>query len=79
MGKVQNFVEKHYPNKAVAVRAMNLFKNNTMSHFHKILKRRQKKASLDRLLVKVAQNKKDSTEAINSSDSISDSESRPAQ
>lgn len=38
---VQNFVEKHHPNKAVAVRAMNLFNDNAMSHFREILKRRQ--------------------------------------
>ena len=30
---VQNFVEKHHLNKAVAVQAMNLFNDNAMSHF----------------------------------------------
>jgi hypothetical protein len=39
---VQNFVEKHQPNKAVAVRAINIFNDNAMSHFREILKRRQK-------------------------------------
>lgn len=77
--KVQNFVEKHHPNKAVAVRAMNLFNENAMSHFCEILKRRQKQMSLDRFPVKVAQKEKDSIEPIDSSDSISDSESRPTQ
>ena len=48
---VQNFVKRHHPNKAVAVWAMNLFNDNAMSHFHKILKRRQKQMSLDRVLV----------------------------
>ena len=43
---VQNFVEKHHPNKTVAVWAMNLFNDNAMSHFHEILKRRQKQVSL---------------------------------
>jgi hypothetical protein len=38
---VQNFVEKHHPNKTVAVRAMNIFSDNAMSHFREILKRRQ--------------------------------------
>ena len=38
----QNFAEKHHPAKAVAVRAMNLFNHNAMSHLHEILKRRQK-------------------------------------
>ena len=65
---VQNFVEKHHPNKAVAVRAMNIFNDNAMSHFREILKRRQKQQSLDRFLVKVAW--KDSSEPTGDSDSI---------
>ena len=52
---VQNFVEKHHPNKAGAVRAMCLFKDNAASHFPEILKRRQKQVSLDRFRVKEAQ------------------------
>ena len=65
---VQKFVEKHHPNKAVAVRAMNIFNDNAMSHFREILKRREKQQSLDRFLVKVAQ--KDSSEPTGDSDSI---------
>ena len=61
------------------MRAMNLFNDNAMSHFLKILKRRQKQVSLDRFLVKVARKEKDSIEPIDSSDVISDSESRPTQ
>ena len=76
---VQNFVEKHHPKKAVAVWAMNLFNDNAMSHFHEIVKRRQKQVLLDRFLVKVAQKEKDSIEPRDSSDSVSDSESRPTQ
>ena len=57
---------------------MNLFNDNAMSHFHEILKRRQKQVSWDRFLVKIAQ-KEDSIETIDSSDSISDSESSPTQ
>nr|XP_032835765.1 tigger transposable element-derived protein 1-like isoform X1 [Petromyzon marinus]XP_032835766.1 tigger transposable element-derived protein 1-like isoform X1 [Petromyzon marinus] len=71
---VQHFVEKHHPNKAVAVRAMNLFNDNAMSHFREILKRREKRASLDRLLVKVARKEKDSSEPTDSSDSLRMSE-----
>ena len=52
---VQNFVEKHHLNKAIAVWEMNLFKDNAMSHFREILKKRQKQVSLDRFLVKLAQ------------------------
>jgi hypothetical protein len=58
---VQNFVEKHNPGKAVAVRAMNLFNDNAMSYFREILNKRQKQVSLDRFLVKVAQKEKEST------------------
>ena len=76
---VQNFVEKHNPKKAIAVQVMNLFNNNAMLHFHEILIRSQKEVSLDSFLVKVARNEKDSIEPIDSSDSVSDSESRPTQ
>jgi hypothetical protein len=65
---VQNFVEKHQPNKTVAVRAMNIFNGSAMSHFREILKRRQKQQSLDRFLVKVA--RKDSSESTGDNDSI---------
>uniref|UniRef100_A0A8D2J1Y1 DDE-1 domain-containing protein n=2 Tax=Varanus komodoensis TaxID=61221 RepID=A0A8D2J1Y1_VARKO len=68
---VQSFVEKHHLNKTVAVRAMNLFNDNAMSHFCEILKRRQKQASLDRFLVEVARKEKDSTEPVDSGDSVS--------
>jgi hypothetical protein len=71
---VQKFVEKHHPSKAVAVRVMNLFNDRAMSYIHEIFKRRLKQMSLDRFLVKVAQKEKESTD---SSDSVSDSESRP--
>ena len=71
-GKLQNSVEKHHVNKAVAVQAMNLFNDNAMSHFQEILKRRQKQVSLDRFLVKFAQKEKDSIEPIDS-DSLSES------
>jgi Ca2+-binding EF-hand superfamily protein len=73
---VQKFVEKHHLSKAVAVRVMNLFNDNAMSYFREILKRRQKQVSLDRFLVKVAQKEKESTD---SSDSVSNNESRPTQ
>ena len=75
---VQNFIEEHYLKKAVAVQVMNLFNDNAMSHFREILKRRQNQVSLDRFLVKVAQ-KEDSIEPIDSSDSVSESESRFTQ
>ena len=74
-----NSVEKHHPSKAVTVWAMNLFNNNAMSHFREILKRRPKQVSLDRLLVKVSWKEKDAIEPLDSSDSVSDSESRPTQ
>ena len=65
---VQNFVEKHHPNKAAAVLVMNLFNDNAMSHFHQILKRRQKQVSLDRFLDKIVLKEKDSIEPMDNSD-----------
>ena len=59
------------------MRGMNLFNKNGMSRFREILKKA--KVSLDRFFVKVAQKEKDSTEPRASSDSVSDSESRPTQ
>ena len=76
---VQNIVENHHPNTAVAVRVMDLFNDDAMSHFCEILKRRQKQTSPDRLLVKAVGKEKDSVEPTDSSDSVSDSESRPTQ
>ncbi|PNF40924.1 hypothetical protein B7P43_G14973 [Cryptotermes secundus] len=49
---VASYIEKHHPNKAVAVCTTNLFNDNAVSHFHQILKRRQKQMSLDSFLVK---------------------------
>jgi hypothetical protein len=65
---VQNFVEKRHTNKAVALRVMNIFNDNAMSHFREILKRWKKQQSWDRFLVKVA--RKDSSEPTGDSDSI---------
>jgi hypothetical protein len=39
---VQNFVEKLHPNKAVAVRAMDIFNDNAMPHFRETLKKEAK-------------------------------------
>ena len=50
---VQNIIEKHQTNTAVAVRVMDLFNDDAMSHFCEILKRRQKQTSPGRFLVKV--------------------------
>ncbi|UYV63939.1 hypothetical protein LAZ67_2006082 [Cordylochernes scorpioides] len=44
---VQLFVAKHHPNKPAALRATDQFNDNAMSHFHEILKKRQKQQSLD--------------------------------
>ena len=41
-GKLQNFVEKYHMNKTVAVRAMNLFKDNVMSPFPQNLQKKAK-------------------------------------
>ena len=49
---VQNFVEKHHPNKAVAAQVINVFNANAMSRCRKISK--GGKSVIDRFLVKVA-------------------------
>ncbi|PNF34534.1 hypothetical protein B7P43_G10746 [Cryptotermes secundus] len=49
---VASYIEKHHPNKAVDMCATNLFNDNAVSHFHQILKHRQKQMSLDSYLVK---------------------------
>jgi hypothetical protein len=73
--RCKKFIEKRHPSKAVAVPAINLFNDNAI-YFHEILKKSQKQVPLDRFLVKVAQKEKESTD---SSDSVSDNESRPTQ
>nr|XP_053647227.1 tigger transposable element-derived protein 1-like isoform X3 [Cherax quadricarinatus] len=50
--RVQNFVEKHLLDKAVAGRACNMVNDKVMSHFRQILMRRQKQTSLDRFFVR---------------------------
>ncbi|PNF38634.1 hypothetical protein B7P43_G02310 [Cryptotermes secundus] len=47
-----SYIEKHHPNKAVAMLATNLFNDKAVSNFHQILKRRQKQMSVDSFLVK---------------------------
>lgn len=49
---VASYIEKHHPNKEVAVLATNLFNENAVSHFYQILKHRQKQMSLDSFQVK---------------------------
>ena len=46
------FVEKYHPDTVVANRAVNLFNDNVMFHFRKILQRRQKQPTLDKFLTK---------------------------
>ncbi|KAM9457775.1 tigger transposable element-derived protein 1-like isoform 1-T1 [Clarias gariepinus] len=79
--RLQDFVEKHHPNKAVAVRAMNLFNDNAMSHFNEILKRRQNKQSSDLCSVEMEAKSitQDSVKPTCSSDSNSVDESQPTQ
>lgn len=67
---VQSSVEQHHPNKAVAERETNLFKENSMLYFCEVLKRRRKQAPLDQFLVRAAHEEKDSTESEDSRDSM---------
>ncbi|XP_066978517.1 tigger transposable element-derived protein 1-like isoform X3 [Macrobrachium rosenbergii] len=49
--EVQEFIEKHHPDKVVASRAINILNDNAMSHFRKILQQRKRQISLDRFHV----------------------------
>ncbi|PNF23493.1 hypothetical protein B7P43_G06622 [Cryptotermes secundus] len=49
---VASYIEKHHPNKAVAMRATDLFNDNAVFHYHQILKRRQKQMSQDSFVVR---------------------------
>lgn len=49
---VATHVENYHPNKAVAMRSINLFNDNAVSHFEDILKRRQKQGTLDKFIIK---------------------------
>nr|XP_061782193.1 tigger transposable element-derived protein 1-like [Nerophis lumbriciformis] len=48
---IQGFVLSTFPDKAVASRTLNLFNDNIMGHYRHILKRRQKRVSLNMFLV----------------------------
>lgn len=49
---LQSFVQKHHPNKALAMNLLNSFDSDIMSPFRGMLKRRQKQQSMERFLVK---------------------------
>jgi hypothetical protein len=66
--RTQNLVEKCHPNVAVVNRCINLFDENVMQHFRKILKSRQRQMTLDRSFSKKRSN----------DGSISVSESQPS-
>ncbi len=46
--ELQEFVEKHHPNKVVANSAINLFNDNAMSHVRKNLPQRKRQISFNR-------------------------------
>lgn len=47
---VQSFVEKYHPDTLVANGAVNLFNDNVVSHFRKVLQRREKQLTLAKYL-----------------------------
>ena len=49
---IQNFVELYHPDKATSSRAVYMFNDIVISHFRKVLKRRQKQVTLDRFFTK---------------------------
>ena len=69
--RVSEFVRKNHPEKIQTGRAIDHFTDTCMSHFKKILKSRQKQASLDRYFTKLVQ--------VPVSQSDSESEGEPKQ
>ena len=51
-GDLQAFMKKYHPDTLVANKSVNLFNDNVMSRFRKILQRRQKQQILDKFLIK---------------------------
>ena len=49
---IQNFVELYHPDKATSSRAVYMFNDIVISHFRKVLKRRQKQVTIDRFFTK---------------------------
>ena len=50
--ELQAFVEKYHPDTAVANHSVNIFNDNVMSHFRKIVQKRNKQLTMDRFLIK---------------------------
>ena len=50
--ELQAFVEKYHPDTAVANHAVNIFNDNVMSHFRKIVQKRKKHLTMDKFLIK---------------------------
>ena len=53
-GEVQLLVEKYHPDTMLANMAVHIINDNAMMHLRKILQRRQKQPTLDKLLAKKA-------------------------
>ena len=51
-GRLRELVEQYHPDTVVSNRAVNIFNDNVMSHFRKVLQRRQRQQTLDRFLMK---------------------------
>lgn len=49
-GELQLFVEKSFPNSAIGNRSLNMFNDNVMSYYRKVLQKRQKQQTLDKFL-----------------------------
>ena len=51
-GELQAFVKIYYPDTAIENRPVNIFNDNVMSHFRKIVQKRKKQLTMDRFLIK---------------------------
>jgi len=53
-GELQLFVEKSFPNSALGNRSLNMFNDNVMSYYRKVLQKRQKQQTLDKFFPSIS-------------------------
>ncbi|XP_028668446.1 tigger transposable element-derived protein 1-like [Erpetoichthys calabaricus] len=70
-GELQLFVEKSFPNSAVGSRSLNMFNDNVMSYYRKVLQKRQKQQTLDKFFSSTSKRQRTSPDVLMEGDSPS--------
>ncbi|XP_028648887.1 tigger transposable element-derived protein 1-like [Erpetoichthys calabaricus] len=70
-GELQLFVEKSFPNSAVGSRSLNMFNDNVMSYYRKVLQKRQKQQTLDKFFSSTSKRQRTSSDVLMEGDSPS--------